>query len=87
MILMILVGLFLFLGKYGSALISCLLIPGIWSVAMCEDYVVIPYGSLAVISFDIITGDIVVVDCFARCVFAPESAISSMFLLGKFCGS
>ena len=41
----------------------------------------IPYGSLAVISFDIITGVIVVVDFFNRCIFSPESAIDSMLLL------
>ena len=38
---------------------------------MCGDYIEPPSDSLAVISFDIITGAIVVVDCFDRCVFAP----------------
>ena len=49
---------------------------------MCEDSIVIPYGILAVILFYIVTGEIVVVACFARCLFSPESLISSMFLLG-----
>ena len=49
---------------------------------MCEDSIVLPYGSLAVISFDIITGAIAVVDFFARCIFAPYSLIASMLLLG-----
>ena len=31
-------------------------------------------------------GDIVVVACFARCIFAPEFAIPSVFLLGDFGG-
>ena len=38
--------------------------------------------SLAVISFGIITGTIVVVAFFARYIFAPESTMSSMLLLG-----
>ena len=41
----------------------------------------LPYGSLAVISFEIITGIILGVDFFSRCIFAPESAIASMLLL------
>ena len=53
---------------------------------MCEDSNVIPSISLAVISFDIITGAIVVVACFARCIFAPNYAIASMFLLGRLGG-
>ena len=48
---------------------------------MCEYSIVIPSGSLAVISFEIIIGAIVVVACFARFVFAPESVIASMLLL------
>ena len=61
--------------------LDSLLIPGSWSVAICVDSVVLPYGSLAVISLSIITGDIVRVACLARCIFAPESAIVSMLLL------
>ena len=49
---------------------------------MCDDSIVIPYGSLVVISFKIITGAIVVVACFARYIFAPESVIASVLLLG-----
>ena len=48
---------------------------------MCEDFIVLPYGSLAVISVDIITGDIVVLACFDRGIFATESVISSILLL------
>ena len=72
-----LVGLYSFLGKCGSDLLRT----DIWSVAICEDSIVLPYGSLSVILFDIITGAIVVVACFARCIFAPESAMAIMFLL------
>ena len=61
--------------------LACLFIPDSWSVAMCEDSIVLPSGSLTFISFDIITGDIVVVDCFARFIFVPKSALSSMLLL------
>ena len=39
--------------------IACLLRTGIWSVAICVYSVVIPSGSLAFISFSIITGAIV----------------------------
>ena len=61
--------------------LAWLLRPGIWSVAMCVYSIVVTYGSLAFISFSIITGAIVGVACFARCIFAPESAIDSMLLL------
>ena len=61
--------------------LTCLLIPGIWSVAVCVDSVVIPSGSLDFISFSIITGAIVWVACLARCIFAPESVISSTLVL------
>ena len=49
---------------------------------ICEDSIVLPYGILAIISFDIITVGIVVVNFFPRCISAPESAIASMLLLG-----
>ena len=42
----------------------------------------LPYSSLAVISVDIITGEILVVACFARCIFAPEAAIDIVLLIG-----
>ena len=50
---------------------------------MCEYSIVIPSGSIDFISLDIITGAIVVVSCFARCVLAPESAIAGILLLGE----
>ena len=49
---------------------------------MCDESIVLPSGSLDVMSFEIMTGPIVVVACFARCIFSPESAIASVFLLG-----
>ena len=42
----------------------------------------LPSGSLAVISFEIIIGDILVEACFAMRILAPESVITSMLLLG-----
>ena len=36
-------------------------------------------GSLAVMLFEMMTGDIVVVAFFDRCIFAPESTIAIMF--------
>ena len=59
-----------------------MLIPYICSVVICEDSIVLQPGILAIISFDIITESIVLVVCFARCIFAPESAIVSMLLPG-----
>ena len=53
---------------------------------MSDESIVLPSISIAVISSEIITGAIVVVACFASCIFAPESEISSMLLLGTFCG-
>ena len=53
---------------------------------MCVDSIVSPSGSLALISFSIITGAIVGVACFDRCIFAHESEISSMLLLVGLCG-
>ena len=53
---------------------------------MCDDSIVLPSGSLDVVSFEIITGYIAVVACFSRYIFAPESAIYSMFLLEEFGG-
>ena len=49
---------------------------------MCEDYIVLLSGSLDNILFGIITGAIVMVTCFDRFIFAPESAIARMLLLG-----
>ena len=55
--------------------------PGSESVAVCVDSIVLPSGSLALISFYIITGAILGVACPARCIFAPESAISRTSVL------
>ena len=41
----------------------------------------LPYGSLAFISFYIIIGAIAEVYCLDRFLFAPESAIASMLVL------
>ena len=51
--------------------LASLLIPGSCIVAICEESIVISYGILTVISFDIITGDIVGLACFARCKLTP----------------
>ena len=48
---------------------------------MCDDSIVLPSGSLDVVSFEIITGYISVVACFSRYILAPESAMYSVFLL------
>ena len=53
---------------------------------MCEDSIVLPSSRLAVISFDIITGAFIVVACFGRGIFAPDSGISSVLLLVELCG-
>ena len=61
--------------------LDSLLRPGIWSVAICVDSIVLPSGGLAFISFSLITGTIVGVDFLAMCIFAPESEIASMLIL------
>ena len=38
-------------------------------------------GILVVFSFDINAGAILLVACFARCIFTPESAVAIMLLL------
>ena len=43
-------------------------------------------GGLSTILFGIITGDSVVVACFDRCTFAPESEIASVLILGELSG-
>ena len=62
--------------------IACYLRPVSWSVNICDEYIVLPSTSIAVMSFEIMTGAIVVVDCIARRIFAPESVIANNFLLG-----
>ena len=41
--------------------LACFLRPDSWIVAICEDSIVLPSGTLDVISFDIIIGAVVVV--------------------------
>ena len=60
--------------------------PGSWVVATCDDFVVIPYGILAEMVFDIITGAISGVTSFARWMFTPESEITSIYFLGELGG-
>ena len=61
--------------------LACFLRPGSWSVAICLYSIVLPYGSLAFVSFSVITRAIVGVDFLAGCIFAPEPKISSMLVL------
>ena len=41
----------------------------------------LPLGSLDFISLSLTTGAFVGVACFARCIFAPKSAIASMLVI------
>ena len=61
--------------------LDCLHRPSSWSVAIRVDSVLIPSGSLAFISFSIITGAVVGVACLDMCIIAPEFAIASMLVL------
>ena len=61
--------------------LACLLRRGSCSFSICVDSLVLPYGSLDFILFSIFTGSIVGAACLARCIFAPESVISSMFVI------
>ena len=61
--------------------LAWLLRPVSWSVDICEDPIVLPSGSIAVISFDITTVSIVGVAWFSMCIFAPECSVDSMLLL------
>ena len=49
--------------------------PGGWNVATCDESMVLPYGNLAVMLFDIVTGVIVGVALFSRWIFKNEFAI------------
>ena len=60
--------------------------PGSWSFSTCDESIVLPSGSLSVISFDIITGGIVCVVLFSRWIFAPESMIVGVYFLGELGG-
>ena len=46
----------------------------------------LPSVRLAGVSFDVVTGVIVGAACLDGCMFAPESEISSVYLLGKLGG-
>ena len=61
--------------------LACFLRPGIWSVAICEDYIVFPSSSPVDISTNIVIEAIVGVACFARCIFAPESVIARILVI------
>ena len=61
--------------------LNCLIILGIWNIAMFVESIVLPSGSLDFISFSIIIGAFVGAPYFARCIFAPASTISSMLVL------
>ena len=56
--------------------------PGSWSTDTCDESIIIPYSSLAFMLFEIMTGSIVGVDSFARCMFTSESAIYSVYFPG-----
>ena len=62
--------------------LACFLRPDIWIAAMFEGSIVFPSRNISVILFYIIIGAVVVVAYFDRCIFAPNSAIASMLLLG-----
>ena len=59
---------------------------GSCSAAICGEYIVLPSGRLAVVSFYVVTGVIVGVACLDGYMFAPDSEISSVYLLGKLGG-
>ena len=61
--------------------LACLLKPGSWSVDICDNSIVIKYGSLDLMSFDIMTGAIFGVSCLDICMFAPEYEIASVHLI------
>ena len=78
-------GAILIFGKM-RIFLACFLAPGIWSVYKCDNSIVIPSGRIDVMSFNIITGDIFGMACFSGCIFAPESAIASVYLLEELGG-
>ena len=53
---------------------------------MCEDSIGLPSGGISIISFGIITSASVVVACFARYIFSPESEIARVLILGELVG-
>ena len=67
--------------------LACLLSPGSWSVAMCDDSIVIPSVSLDLVPFEMMTRAIVEVACFSSCIFAPKYTITSVFFYDDLVGS
>ena len=63
--------------------LACLIRPGIWSVAICVDSIVLPYNSLTFMSFSIIKVAIVGVAFFNRCIFTPGYAIDRIVFTGR----
>ena len=61
--------------------IACLIRPDSCSVAIGEESIELPSGSLDVIPFEIITGAILLMSSFHRCIFTPDSVITIMMLL------
>ena len=60
--------------------------PDSCSVTTSDGSVVLPYGSLAVMLFGTIMGEIVGVASFYRWMFAPESLIACGYSLGELVG-
>ena len=61
--------------------VAYLLSTGRWNVDICDDSIVLPYGSLDVMYFEIMTGAIVDVAWLDICMFAPENEIASVHLI------
>ena len=57
--------------------------PGSWSVDICDESIVLRSSRLVVVSLEIMNGEIVAVDCLARCMFVPQSVMAIMCLLGE----
>ena len=51
---------------------------------MCYESILVPCGSLAAMSFEIMTGVMFVVIFFSDCIFTPDSTIYSVLLIGEF---
>ena len=53
-------------------------LPGRRSGNICDNSIVLPYGSLAIMYFEMMTRAIVGVACLARYMFVPEYEIDSV---------
>ena len=62
-------------------LTSLLLRPGIYSVAICDYSIVLPFSSLYFMSFDIMTGAIVAVARLDIYIYLPQSDIARVCLI------